>query len=338
MPPNSPLSAVVAHAAKPDRMNPFIANDRPSGWELTELRLPKSTGDRRPCARKFVVRTVPRRTVELADALLLQVNSDARAMASLFDVFAEFRVKNPLITEIDAALMLFIIDIIVQGIKASSAQTYLRSLVAAFQRKGTPIQSPLVSDTAAICQLIMAGEETEHAIDIDLEDAWTILENVSVEWRPVAFLMLSAGIRCADLNWILVGDLRFTGDKKMHVYFRRTKNHRTTRQRFSIAVEVRMVFPELIALVNRKEGFPLFERRVEASDFNRELQRAARVAGHERARELTSYSLRRCFIQTAIAEKTTGDIVAWMEVVQLTGHLNLETLRTSYAPKFANNM
>jgi len=49
----------------------------------------------------------------------------------------------------------------------------------------------------------------------------------------------------------------------------------------------------------------------------------------------TSYSFRRLFVHRAIEKfKDDDGHIAWAEVVKLTGHIRIETLRTSYAKPF----
>jgi len=51
--------------------------------------------------------------------------------------------------------------------------------------------------------------------------------------------------------------------------------------------------------------------------------------------DYTSYSFRRFFVHRAIEKyKDQDGYVAWVEVVKLTGHVRVETLRTSYANTF----
>ena len=51
--------------------------------------------------------------------------------------------------------------------------------------------------------------------------------------------------------------------------------------------------------------------------------------------DYTSYSFRRLFVHRVI-ERFTGEdeMTAWAEVVKLTAHVQIETVRTSYAKKF----
>ena len=51
----------------------------------------------------------------------------------------------------------------------------------------------------------------------------------------------------------------------------------------------------------------------------------------------TSYSFRRLFVHRVIERFTDEDeMVAWAEVVKLTAHVQIETVRVSYAKKFGS--
>ena len=332
LPPDASIAAMVKEAARPERATPFTPQVRQRDWGLNELRLPKRAEEHQGRGRTFVVREVPGRVLDLADALLLGVNPDAKSMCSLMATFAEFQKKNPKILGTDCQLMLFIIDIVVQGLKASSALTYLRTIVSGLRRAGSAVDSPLIGDTAKICQLILAGEETEHAVDVSEDDAWRLVDALDHNDKVTGFFMLTAGIRCADLVWLLAGDVRFL---RMQIYFRRTKNHRTTGQRFSITVQPRKVYAELISWLQAKElGGRLFASGSDVAKFNAALKDAAEKTGLPEG--ITSYTLRRRFIHSVIENHTEGDKVEWLEVVKATGHYNLEVVRNSYGRKFEN--
>lgn len=197
--------------------------------DLNVFKLPNVDMKKRP--RSWEIRPVPARTIELAKVMFSAVNTDAQSMISLMATFAEFQVKNPSITAIDEAIMLFLLDAVVQGLAASSATTYLRTIVSALARSGRPVVSPLIGDFAKILQLILAGEEVDHAIDISTETAWEIVRALDGLDKVVAFMMIAAGPRVADLTHVLKGDVIFEVPDTMKISFRRTKNHRTTGQR-----------------------------------------------------------------------------------------------------------
>lgn len=203
--------------------------------QLTCLNLPvaalPSGGGR---SRSFIVRPVPSRTVELAESLLMSVNTDAKAMHSIYETFLEFRQLNPGLRD-DVAFLLFLIDAVVQGLKASSAITYGRTILSALQRcANVPLKSPLVSDTFRMLELICAGEETAHALDISQSESWELLSKLHGDVKIAAWFMLVAGVRCKDQSGLLKRDFRFTEAGSMLISFRWTKNHRSRGDRYSI--------------------------------------------------------------------------------------------------------
>lgn len=202
-------------------------------------------------------------------------------------------------------------------------------------RAGAPIISPLVGDTSKILELIMAGEDVDHAIDIDEAAAWKIVEMLEDDDQLVAFFMLSAGPRCADLEHILKTDVKFlieNNEKQMRIYLRRTKSRRTSKERFTVVVRPRW-YPPLLTKLFVGVG-PLFPGGCSVGKFNSALARTTAALGMEEG--ITSYSLRRRFIHTCISGCTQGSTTEWLEVIKATGHHSLEILRNSYAPKFSN--
>ena len=90
-----------------------------------------------------------------------------------FDLFCEVnkRSKYPR----DVLFMLYLVDAVVQGIKPASATTYGRTLQCSFSREGEPLSSPLVKDTFDMLELLAAEDESEHARDITVEEAWALV-------------------------------------------------------------------------------------------------------------------------------------------------------------------
>lgn len=330
---------LIAVAATPERASPFDASSvkrpRDATLELDEWRLPPEARDGARRERIFVARAVPGRVVSLTRTLLMAVNSDARAMESIMVVFEEFQRLNPRLSK-EEALLLFGVDMVVQGMKASSAGTYARTIMSAFRRRGEPMQGPLVGDFLKIVELIMAGEETEHANDISADLGRSLVESMEGPRQTAAWLMLVAGIRCADLQHMKPADFRFESDGRLHVYFRFSKNHRSRSERFSIICRPAFFPQGLTELFGRPRDGPLFPAPVSVHDLNGALRSAAARLGVEG--DVTSYSLRRVFIHAVIAKNVEGDYVNWMNVVKSTGHHAIEVLRTAYASKFDNSM
>ena len=211
VPPNATLRAVMTTANAPMRANPFTTGPtkRPREIALTELKLPlASLPSASGRGRTFEIRVVPDRVVELAEQLLMLVNPDAKSMASIFATFQDFMRVNPRLG-IDVAFLLFLFDAVAQGLKASSAITYGRTIISALSRKGTPLTSPIVGDTFKIFETILADEETEHARDISEDEAWAIIDGMEIgETRLCAWLMLVAGPRCKDQEHFKVSDFK----------------------------------------------------------------------------------------------------------------------------------
>jgi hypothetical protein len=103
---NSPIveprvSQMIALAARPERVSPWEAaietsRKRQRELDLTDLRLPKEalpSGKGR--GRTFEIRRVPGRVVELTEALLMTINTDAKSMTSLVLDFEKFHSLNP---------------------------------------------------------------------------------------------------------------------------------------------------------------------------------------------------------------------------------------------------
>lgn len=329
----SSMATLLRAANQPQRTSPFdvVPVASTGGWPLTNLLLPVVPPPRKR-ERTFVVREVPQRTIELANAMLLAVNTDAASMTSIVKTFEEFRIKNPKIDAIDKCLLLFILDAVVQGLAASSGMTYMRTIVSAFSRAGTPIVSPLVGDLAKILEMIQSGEECDHAVDIDCEGAQRIIDSLQGVDKVVGFLMVSAGPRVADMKHMLKTDLAFEQPNIMKVYFRFTKNHRSRGDRYTVVVRPRFFPTELVA--HLKGTGPILEEAYNVADFNKKLAEASALLGLPEG--ITSYSLRRRFIHDVIERNTTGDDIKWVEVVKATGHHTLEVLRNSYAKKFDN--
>jgi hypothetical protein len=311
--------------------------------ELTSLNLPLAAlPANKGRGRTFEVRTLPEKVIQLGEAMLMTVNSDAKTMESLFQTFQDFLRKNPRLA-LDQGFLLFHIDIVVQGIKSSSATTYARTLLSAYHRQPDstfPSKSPLIGDLFKILELISCEEETEHALDISAEEAWRIIDGLQGALKVAAWLMLVAGFRCKDQTYLMVEDLKFSMVRKepdeppkpsMTVGFRWTKNHRSKSERYCITVFPPIFIKELIDMIAGRKFGRLFAVAPEVGALNNALGKVA-------APGVTSYSLRRAFIQDIIADNTVGARTEWFAVMRMTGHHRLETLRNSYAKPFENSL
>jgi hypothetical protein len=118
----------------------------------------------------------------------------------------------------------------------------------------------------------------------------------------------------------------------MAVSFRITKNHRSSTAAYTVIVKPKHFVTELRAVVTarREEKIGLLP----CTEFNNAVQKT--LIGQEK--KLTSYSFRRCFIQSIIQNRTEGDATDWVAAAKMTGHLSLEVLRTKYTPAFGNTL
>ena len=136
----APVRQLVVAANAPHRASPFdqVGVKRPrSVWPLTDLKLPLAsmpTGLGR--SRTFEIRPATERLIQLADALLMTVNTDAKSSTSIYEAFKSYHAIHPEI-EIGACFLLFLLDAVSQGLKASSAKTYGRQSASVARTRST---------------------------------------------------------------------------------------------------------------------------------------------------------------------------------------------------------
>ena len=107
--------------------------------ELNVLALPVDT--MRPIREgKFVVRQVPIETIVKFESMIGEANTDATTMNRLWRLFADFQVLNPHANR-TVQVGLFVVDMVQQGLKPSSAISYSRLLLEAASRSGQPFRA-----------------------------------------------------------------------------------------------------------------------------------------------------------------------------------------------------
>jgi len=120
----------------------------------------------------------------------------------------------------------------------------------------------------------------------------------------------------------------------MRIHFTFTKGRR--KQQFTLSLKLEDSFPipqSLIDLLNVKPTEKLNTCSAVEVD-------AALDALGEQYEGYTSYSFRRLFVYRVIErfrDKET-ELVAWGEVVKLTAHVSIETVRSSYAERFQGTL
>ena len=170
----------------------YIGGEPPSRrprLELNALRLPKAS-EKSIREGKFVVRRVPQSTVTRFEEMLLSANGDATTMNRLWKLFNEFETLNVDITknDRDVALALFLVDVLEQGLKASSVVTYARTIIEASGRAdaGTSIKGIVTVDILKSLNIIDAKDDVDHAPDISEETGWKVVMQLSGSARVTA--------------------------------------------------------------------------------------------------------------------------------------------------------
>ena len=299
-----------------------VARTRRPRLELDDLQFPAND---RPAAGaggcRYEVRVVPLSTVKKVEELIQMVNGDAQTMHRLWTHFGEFQQINAGYAK-EVALFLFVVDIHLQGLKASTCCTYISLLLEAASRAAQPMKGPLVNDLGKAFRLIACDDDVEHAVDIAEDDAWALLDRIpstQQDLRRTLYMLLVFGFRAADGKHIKCHDVQLGSNSGITIYFRVTKNHRSAKERYSITITPRKLIPELTSIFTGVGPIPIYDCAI----FNRSIKVYA---------DITTYSLRRCFIQNVVRAHTrTGNFVC--EVAKLTGHLELANLR-SYVGRF----
>ena len=109
---------------------------------ITGVKLPVPVKAPVKRARQFEVRKVPWKSLELALFLLSEVNGQAAAALSNEKLFRDFMVLNDVPTGTvprDFLLLLYAIDITLQGMAATSVRTMMRNILGIFGRAQDPI-------------------------------------------------------------------------------------------------------------------------------------------------------------------------------------------------------
>ena len=294
-------------------------------------------------ARTFEARTVPASTLMVALELINEVNPALPAALSNTLEFEKFVALNdrPVGTvSQDFLLLLFAIDIQLQGLGAGTTKTYMRSILGVYGRAQVPIkgiyptQGPCIKDLFKIQELLISHEEVDHAKDMDMETAARIIEALTGPFQATAWLMLMTGARVADLLRLCRDQFSFE-QAMLKIHFKYTKGRRSEKKAYTLALPYLEEFPIPVSVQYALNVPPqALVCTVSVDDFNNALK-----ALGEQFEGYTSYSFRRLFVHRVIERFTNEEcMVAWAEVVKLTGHVSIETVRTSYAKKFTSTL
>ena len=280
-----------------------------------------------------MVRQVPIETILKFERMIGEANTDSTTMNRLWRLFSDFQDLNPHENR-TVQVGLFVVDMVQQGLKPSSAITYSRLLLEAASRSGQPFTGPIMTDILKCLNLQDAMTEVEHAPDIDPELAWRIVLAMEGKPRLTGFCLLAIGARCADAERLTSASFRFNAEGRLFVSFRVTKNHRSANSAYSISLVPQHLVPELVEVIRQPSKTPI--ATLTCADFNKEVAKIVTKLGIRQG--ITSYSFRRCFVQHVIADNVTGDYVDWLAVAKLTGHMSVEVLRNKYTVPFQNTL
>jgi len=288
--------------------------------------------------RMFEVRRVPQSTVDFALEAVEEVHPNSKAAIANAKLFESFEEQNDhprgTLTR-DFLFLLFLLDIAAQGLGLTSARTYGRGILGIESRAGRPIEGPFVADAFKILELLIAGEEVDHAKDIELPTALEILQLLTGQAQILVWLMMVTGARVKDLLRMKRKQLRFScieGIAFLDIHFRYTKNRHTEVRQFVLHVELTDDIPiprHVLEYFNTLSAAAAIVQ-LGCDALNKIIDALGPVYA-----SYTSYSFRRLFVHRAIEKfKDDEGHIAWAEVVKLTGHIRIETLRTSYAKPF----
>jgi len=324
-------------AKMPRLLEDFARHDNPR-LVLGRDKLPSITAHQRTGPRRFEVRQVPWTTIKTTMFLLDAVNpagADQRSIYRLYENFAQCNSDEAgTFYDSDEMLLLFIMDIIIQGIKASSAQTYMSSILKMAERSGRKIKGPLVKDLRKILNMLRLDDEVDHAMDIDEPQAAEVLKNLRGEAQAMCAILIITGARVADVLQLEGVHVKWTAEY-VTVHFRSTKNRKSPDKVFTAnykldCIDLEACAESLTAVLKSSQTPKSKMFHLSVEEFNAEVKRVWRHGSSYP----TSYSFRRLAIQRFVKQAMVQEdgiwVVKWARALALTGHLRLETLRTRY--------
>ena len=229
---------------------------------------------------------------------------------------------------------------VIQGIKPSSAKTYLAAILRSSKRAEHPINGPHNADALRILNYLDSEEESTHARDVTLSEADSIIRNMSGITQASVWFMVLCGARVKDLARLKRHQIRLLADGRIAINFQYTKNHKTNLDQYTVIVPVELEMPISVVHVLQKRSdeylFPLSVNDVNAAIH--EAQGPMEPVEGERQR-VTSYSFRRRFVQDVLAQNTNElGYTNWLEAAKLTAHQSINVLRNRYTKVFQNTL
>ena len=351
------LNRVVPQTAAPKTTNPLLLAALPSSgsvlytfgtsshghMRMNSINYPEDAKKR--CrtpgeGRSFEIRKVPIATTHATSKLLLSVATTASSDITIWQDFQEFLRLNNGFEDPDLFLLLFCVDMVIQGIKPSSAKTYLAAILRSAKRSELPIHGPHTSDATRILNYLDSEEEAEHARDISLAEAESIIKSMSGPSQATVWFMVLCGARVKDLSRLKRHQIRLQADGRIAINFNYTKNHKTNLERYTVIVPVDLEMPaSVVTVLQKRPEEYLFTLTVDAVNAAIHAAQGPMVPVEGERQRVTSYSFRRRFVQEVIAQNTNElGFTNWIESAKLTAHKSINVLRNRYTKVFQNTL
>jgi len=307
--------------------------------------MPQLEKPRQKREREVVVRRLTQSTWDITMELVEQAQPSLRPAISCYEKFQSFcQLNDPSnIVSADLLLLLYQVDCLVQGQAATTSRTYSKNILRVIKRDQRiipglyPVEGPHVEDLFKILEQLIADEEVEHALDLNVSTAQEILGLLKGRAQATVWLMCMCGGRAMDLSRLKRDQFQFdVSTGTMRIHFTYTKGRRSDKKQYTLPIKLEDAFPipqSMIDLLNVKPTEKL--STCSASETN-----AALDALGPLYEGYTSYSFRRLFVHRVIERfrDNETEMIAWGEVVKLTAHVSIETVRSSYAKRFQKTL
>ena len=289
--------------------------------------------------RTFLIRRTPMATSVVTTRCLELITPNGVSDANIMQDFEAFAELNGCCEDRDRHLyvLIFVIDMTLQGIKPTSAKTYLSAILRMAKRIDNPIRGSHIHDSYKILDLLISEEEASHARDITLEEAILIHGRLSGVIQATIFFMIICGARVKDLSRFKRHQILLRPDGRISINFRYTKNHHTMNARYTVIVPCVVPMPpsvaEMLRVPPETEIFP-----IGVDEINRALHEV-QAPPTEDTPHATSYSFRRRFVQETVAFHTNEEgWTNWVHAARLTGHVEVACIRNRYLQPFQNTL
>jgi len=190
--------------------------------------------------RILQIRVVPMMTTYVVTELMRKLNDNATSdhnIAQDFDHFCEINDPESIFDR-DFLLLIFSVDMTLQGIKPSSALTYVNAILRMNRRQGNPISGCHVGDAVKILHYLNSEEEAAHAIEVTLEQATAIMSKLAGTAQATIWFMITCGARVKNLTHLKRSQIEWRSNHTIAINFKFTKNHRANLEEYTVIVPI----------------------------------------------------------------------------------------------------